>query len=60
MHEMEQENIVYIPHKKDKCDTSVWYYFLKAPDGNTAKCKQCNTVEDSWWQYKRFAHPSKV
>ena len=41
---MEQQDIVYIPHKKDKCDTSIWYYFLKAANGNTAKCKQCNAV----------------
>lgn len=44
MHEMEQENVTYIPHKKDKCDTSVWYYFLKAIDGRTARCKQCNNL----------------
>lgn len=41
---MEQQDVTYITHKKDKCDTSVWYYFLKAVDGRTAKCKQCNAV----------------
>lgn len=41
---MEQQDVTYIIHKKDKCDTSVWYYFLKAVDGKTAKCKQCNAV----------------
>lgn len=41
---MEQQDVMYITYKKDKCDTSIWYYFLKAVDGRTAKCKQCNTV----------------
>lgn len=41
---MEQQRVKYIPHPKDKYDTSIWHYFLKAVDGTTAKCKQCNSV----------------
>lgn len=35
----------YVENKKSAGDkSSVWFYFLRATDGSTAKCKQCNRI----------------
>lgn len=35
----------YVENKKSAGDkSSVWFYFLRATDGSTAKCKECNRI----------------
>lgn len=44
------EEINYIPHKKEKDNQSIWYYYLTSelrPEIKSSKCKLCGREVDN-------------
>lgn len=53
----------YEDSKKSADKSSVWFYYLRATDGNSAKCKKCNKIlktagssTSSLWSHLRTKH----